>query len=231
MSIGIDVADEVEFDLNEDTPLARESPGRHRDAVRRPHVAPSAASPGVRRRQPEGRRRQDHHHGEPRRRPGAGRPARRWSSTWTRRATRDRARRRAHGRDAVGLRRPGRRRSRSAEADAAEPGRAATCAASRPPSTWPAPRSSWSRWSPARRGCAGRIERAARRVRRTTTSSSTARRRSACSRVNALVAGDEVLIPIQCEYYALEGLGQLLRNIELVQAAPQPRAAGVARSC
>ncbi|WP_280715962.1 ParA family protein [Kitasatospora sp. MAP5-34] len=36
--------------------------------------------------------------------------------------------------------------------------------------------------------------------------------------VNALVAGQEVLIPIQCEYYALEGLGQLLRNVELVRA-------------
>jgi chromosome partitioning protein len=36
--------------------------------------------------------------------------------------------------------------------------------------------------------------------------------------VNALVAAAEVLIPIQCEYYALEGLSQLLRNIELVQA-------------
>lgn len=35
--------------------------------------------------------------------------------------------------------------------------------------------------------------------------------------VNALVAAEEVLIPIQCEYYALEGLGQLLRNIELVK--------------
>ncbi|MFF5719626.1 ParA family protein [Streptomyces buecherae] len=35
--------------------------------------------------------------------------------------------------------------------------------------------------------------------------------------VNALVAGAEVLIPIQCEYYALEGLGQLLRNVELVR--------------
>jgi chromosome partitioning protein len=30
-------------------------------------------------------------------------------------------------------------------------------------------------------------------------------------------AVDEVLIPIQCEYYALEGLGQLLRNIGMVQ--------------
>jgi chromosome partitioning protein len=36
--------------------------------------------------------------------------------------------------------------------------------------------------------------------------------------VNALVAAQEVLIPIQCEYYALEGVGQLLRNIELVKA-------------
>ncbi|MGI8309219.1 MULTISPECIES: ParA family protein [Saccharopolyspora] len=40
--------------------------------------------------------------------------------------------------------------------------------------------------------------------------------------VNALVAANEVLIPIQCEYYALEGLGQLLRNIELVQAHLNP---------
>ncbi|MBX6390522.1 MAG: ParA family protein, partial [Frankia sp.] len=36
--------------------------------------------------------------------------------------------------------------------------------------------------------------------------------------VNALVAAKELLIPIQCEYYALEGLGQLLKNVELVQA-------------
>ena len=40
--------------------------------------------------------------------------------------------------------------------------------------------------------------------------------------VNALVAAREVLIPIQCEYYALEGLGQLLRSIELVQAHLNP---------
>jgi len=40
--------------------------------------------------------------------------------------------------------------------------------------------------------------------------------------VNALVAADEVLIPIQCEYYALEGLGQLLRNIELVRTHLNP---------
>ncbi|NMO02585.1 ParA family protein [Gordonia sp. TBRC 11910] len=41
--------------------------------------------------------------------------------------------------------------------------------------------------------------------------------------VNAMVAAREVLIPIQCEYYALEGVGQLLRNIELVQAHLNPQ--------
>jgi chromosome partitioning protein len=35
--------------------------------------------------------------------------------------------------------------------------------------------------------------------------------------VNGLAAAREVLVPIQCEYYALEGLGQLLRNVELVR--------------
>jgi chromosome partitioning protein len=41
--------------------------------------------------------------------------------------------------------------------------------------------------------------------------------------VNALVAGAEVVIPIQCEYYALEGLGQLLKNVDLVRAHLNPR--------
>jgi chromosome partitioning protein len=40
--------------------------------------------------------------------------------------------------------------------------------------------------------------------------------------VNALVAGDEALIPIQCEYYALEGLLQLQQAIEMVQAHLNP---------
>ncbi|MBK5221409.1 MAG: ParA family protein [Acidimicrobiia bacterium] len=35
--------------------------------------------------------------------------------------------------------------------------------------------------------------------------------------VNGLAAAQEVMVPIQCEYYALEGLGQLLRNVDLVQ--------------
>ncbi len=40
--------------------------------------------------------------------------------------------------------------------------------------------------------------------------------------VNALVAAREVCIPIQCEYYALEGLGQLLRNIDMIRAHLNP---------
>ena len=41
--------------------------------------------------------------------------------------------------------------------------------------------------------------------------------------VNALVAADAVLVPMQCEFYALEGLSQLLRTIERVQRALNPR--------
>jgi chromosome partitioning protein len=35
--------------------------------------------------------------------------------------------------------------------------------------------------------------------------------------INAFAAASEVLVPIQCEYYALEGLGQLVRNVDLVK--------------
>ncbi|WP_307802883.1 ParA family protein [Frigoribacterium sp. PvP032] len=40
--------------------------------------------------------------------------------------------------------------------------------------------------------------------------------------INAFVAAGEVLIPIQCEYYALEGLSQLLRNIQLIEKHLNP---------
>ena len=40
--------------------------------------------------------------------------------------------------------------------------------------------------------------------------------------INALVAAPEVLIPIQCEYYALEGVSQLMKNIEMVKAHLNP---------
>ena len=40
--------------------------------------------------------------------------------------------------------------------------------------------------------------------------------------INAFVAAQEVLIPIQCEYYALEGLGHLLQNVDRVRQAINP---------
>lgn len=40
--------------------------------------------------------------------------------------------------------------------------------------------------------------------------------------LNALTAADSLIIPIQCEYYALEGLGQLLNTIQLVQKHLNP---------
>jgi chromosome partitioning protein len=40
--------------------------------------------------------------------------------------------------------------------------------------------------------------------------------------INALVAADAVVVPIQCEYYALEGLGQLTRTLELVRDGLNP---------
>jgi len=41
--------------------------------------------------------------------------------------------------------------------------------------------------------------------------------------VNALTAADELIVPIQCEYFALEGLGQLVKNVRLVQQSVNSR--------
>jgi chromosome partitioning protein len=40
--------------------------------------------------------------------------------------------------------------------------------------------------------------------------------------INALTAADSVMVPIQCEYYAMEGLGQLMNTIELVRKNLNP---------
>lgn len=41
--------------------------------------------------------------------------------------------------------------------------------------------------------------------------------------INALVAADTVLVPIQCEYYALEGLNQVMKTIQLVKKGLNPK--------
>lgn len=47
--------------------------------------------------------------------------------------------------------------------------------------------------------------------------------------INGLAAAEEVIIPVQCEYYALEGLGNLLKTVEMVRESlnPQLKIAGV----
>ena len=41
--------------------------------------------------------------------------------------------------------------------------------------------------------------------------------------INALVAADTVIVPIQCEYYALEGLSQILQTVDLIKKKLNPR--------
>ena len=40
--------------------------------------------------------------------------------------------------------------------------------------------------------------------------------------INALTAADSIIIPVQCEYFALEGLGKLLNTVKIVQARLNP---------
>ena len=211
-----------------DTPIGAEA----ERAVRLLHVATKgglprpAQSAGVHDRQPEGRRGQDDHRRQRRGRARAAGAAGARHRPRPAGQRQHRARHRAPRRHTVVLRGAD-RRDPGARPPCSAARTASGCSACRRRSTLPAPRSNWSAWSPARAGCAPR--------------SAELNNHDfdyvfidcppslGLLTINALVAAPEVLIPIQCEYYALEGVGQLLRNIEMVKAHLNPDAERVHR--
>ncbi len=113
-----------------------------------------------------------------------------------------------------------------ADVDPAVPRHPRAVDGARPPSTWPVPRSNWWRMV-AREYRLSRAVDALLATRSSRTAYSTT-----CFldcppslgllTLNGLVAAREVLLPIQCEYYALEGLSQLLRTVDMVRTHLNP---------
>ena len=192
-------------------------PRRRPETSARAELASRRARPDLRAREPEGRRRQDDDRDQPRRLPRRGRRAD--------------ARRRPRP---AGERDLGARRARERAA------RRSTCSTAPRCRSWRGRRASRTSTSCRRSPSSPARPSSSRGA---TTASATSPTRSPARRedyafvfldcppslgpltVNALAAADRVLVPVQAEYYALEGLAQLVGSVELVRARLNPRLA------
>ena len=188
----------------------------------RPAVPRPDADPGHGRGQPEGRRRQDHDDGEHRRRARRSSGSGCWSSTSTRRATRPPRWGRAPARGAVDVRsrrrrRPARRRDRRGPDLPGAGVVPATIDLAGAEIELVSVVARESRLHKAIHGhpLVGERRRPGGPIRLRLVDCPPS---LGLLTLNALVSGEEMMIPIQAEYYALEGLGQLLETVEMVRA-------------
>ena len=171
-------------------------------------------------RQPEGRGRQDHDRRQPRRLPGDGHTVRPRGRSRPPGQRNERARRRQVGRRPLHLRRALRRRCRPTSSSCGRPSSGSI--SSRRRYRWRGPRSSWRRWPNESAGWSASLEPLTERYDHILIDCPPT---LGLLTVNALTAAGSVLVPLQCEYYALEGLSQLLATINLVRDHLNPELA------